>query len=76
MAKRKPNYRKLLGANIRRLAEDQGKSLSQVSEEADVARSHFYAVVQGEKDVTLGWLEKVADVLETDLLVLLSDNRK
>ena len=33
---------------------------------AGASRAHLFAFLKGERDITLGWLEKIAGVLEVD----------
>lgn len=57
-------------ANIRRLAEAQGLSVSMLVDRGGLTRSHFYAVLNGHSSPTLKWVESVAEVLEVSPFAL------
>jgi transcriptional regulator with XRE-family HTH domain len=57
-------------ANIQALARRRGRSLNQVADFAGVSRSQLHNFLRGRSDVTIGWLEQVADSLDVDVLDL------
>jgi hypothetical protein len=61
-----------LARNIRRLARKRGILLSHVPDRAAVGRSHFFAVLGGERSPTLAWLTRVARALGVDVVELLT----
>jgi transcriptional regulator with XRE-family HTH domain len=60
---------------IRETAKQRGIPLSQLSDRAAVARSHFFSVLAGEKSPTLRWLGKIAEALHVDAQELLVRRR-
>jgi hypothetical protein len=60
---------------IREIANRRGIPLSLLSDRADVARSHFWSVLGGEKSPTLRWLAKVACALDVDVEELVRRRR-
>ena len=51
---------------IKQIAKQKRMPVSHVADRAGVSRSHFFAVMSGERSPTLLWVEKVADALEID----------
>lgn len=60
-----------LAANLRERIASRGLSLDTAADLAGVSRRQLYSVLSGERDATVGWLEKLADVLEIDVVDLL-----
>ena len=60
-----------LAENVRTLAEKRGVSLDVLADLAGVSRRQLYNMLSGEHDVTIGWLEKIADALEVEMPELL-----
>lgn len=52
--------------NVRAIAKSKRKPLTVLADLAGVSRPHMFAFLGGRKDVTLGWLEKVALALDVD----------
>lgn len=48
-------------------------SLDSLADFAAVSRRQLYSFLGGEKDATVGWLEKIADALEVQLIDLLRE---
>ncbi len=63
--------RETIAANIRFYAEKRGMSLEAVADFAAVSRRQLF--LGGEKDATVGWLEKVAEALGVELIDLLKE---
>lgn len=59
-----------VASNIRDLSRRRGVSLNKLADFAGVSRRQLYAFLGGEVDVTLGWLERIAEVLQVDVLDL------
>ena len=68
-----PSAHTTIATNIRRLAADRGHALDALADFAGVSRRQLYSFLGGEKDVTIGWLEKVAAALDVKLIDLLAD---
>ena len=60
-----------LAANLRERIASRGLSLDTAADLAGVSRRQLYSVLSGDRDATVGWLEKLADVLEVDVAELL-----
>ena len=52
--------------SIRAAAKKKRKPLTVLADLSGVSRPHLFAFLAGKKDVTLGWLEKVAAGLGVD----------
>ena len=52
--------------NIRQIAARKQMALTGLADFAGVSRSHLFAFLKGERDMTLGRLEKIAGALEVD----------
>lgn len=65
--------RETIAGNIRSLAEQRGMSLDALADFAGVSRRQLYSFLSGEKDATIGWLEKIASALDVDLGDLFKD---
>lgn len=61
----------IIAKNIRALAEEREMSLDSLADFAGVSRRQLYSFLSGEKDATIGWLEKIADALGVELADLL-----
>jgi DNA-binding XRE family transcriptional regulator len=60
-------YTERIGHNVRRLAKERGWPLERVALEAGVSRSHFFYVLSGRRNPSLGTLKKLADALHVDV---------
>jgi len=61
----------IVAENIRIIAKRKKIALIALADFAGVSRAHLFAFLAGKKDVTVGWLAKVAvalDVLPSELL--------
>ena len=65
-----------LAANIRGIAQERQIALTHLPDRAGVTRSHFWAVLRGEKSPTLRWLERLAKALNVDAAELLARRRR
>jgi len=63
---------KRLAANVRRIANERGISLTHLPDHAGITRSHFWAVLAGDKSPTLRWLQTLAKALDVDVADLLA----
>ena len=70
------SLRRVLAANIRRMAGDRGIALNTVADIANISRSHLHAVLGAERAATVDWLEKVAAVLEVEPWELLKPSKR
>jgi transcriptional regulator with XRE-family HTH domain len=70
------SLRRVLAANIRRRAYEQGIALNTIADFADVSRSHLHAVLGSERSATVDWIEKVAVVLEVEPWELLKPAKR
>ena len=61
----------VLADNLRKHAERRGIAVSVLADRAGVSRRQMFGVLSGERDATLGWIEKVAQILEIEVAVLL-----
>ncbi len=67
--------RHIIAVNIRAYASDKALSLDALADFAGVSRRQLYSFLAGEKDVTIGWLEKIAAVLDVELVDLLTERK-
>lgn len=61
----------VLAKNVRAAIARKGVSIDTVADLAGVSRRQLYSVLSGEYDVTVGWLEKLAEVLDAEVWRLL-----
>jgi len=59
-------------ARLRAAARERGLQLTHVPDMAGVSRSHFWDVMAGRKNPTLGWLARVASALQCEPADLLA----
>jgi transcriptional regulator with XRE-family HTH domain len=64
-----------VGANIRQLRHERGLSQEQMAYAIGVHRTYLGGLERGERNVTLKAVERIADWLEVDPLVLLTQPR-
>lgn len=65
----------LLALNLRRLTELRGISLAAVADRSGIDRRELFAVLAGEVDPDLDWLNKLADGLGVRLAALFDDKQ-
>jgi transcriptional regulator with XRE-family HTH domain len=56
----------IVAENVRSLAKQKGMTLDGLADFAGVSRRQLYNLLAGKHDVTLGWLEKVAEALDVE----------
>lgn len=56
--------------NLRRLTEAKGTPLTVVADRTGIDRREFFAMMAGEYDADLDWLNKLADALGVDVTEL------
>ncbi|MFE7835101.1 helix-turn-helix domain-containing protein [Streptomyces sp. NPDC057474] len=66
------NHLAALAANVRRLREIKGLSLSQLSERAGVAKATLFKIEQGQTNPTLDTLATIANALDVSLTELVA----
>lgn len=64
----------LVSENLRRLTEEKGIPLPVVADRAGLDRREFFAVLAGDKEGDLDWLNKVAEALDVDTAELVVDH--
>ncbi|RIR97821.1 helix-turn-helix domain-containing protein [Mycobacteroides abscessus] len=64
---------KIVGLNLRRYRKERGLSQEAFADHVGVHRTYMGAVERGERNLTLQTVEKMADFLNLDPLVLLSE---
>lgn len=62
---------RVLARRIRELAGARALPMSHVADQAGIARSHIWAVLNAERSATLALVQRLADVLAVDPLELL-----
>ncbi|KIG16751.1 hypothetical protein DB30_04095 [Enhygromyxa salina] len=60
--------------NLRRLTKAKGIPLTVVADRAEIDRRQLFAMMAGEYDADLDWLNKLADALEVDVTELFVDH--
>jgi len=65
-----------VASRIRERAEAKGLPLKTLAAEAGISPSHMFAVLNGSRSPTLGWLCRVAEVLGCDPAEFLRKPRK
>lgn len=65
----------LVTENLRRLTEAKGIPLTVVADRAGIDRRELFAMMAGEYDAKLDWLNKLADGLGVHLSELFVDSR-
>ena len=61
----------VLARNLRASIARKGVAIDTVADLAGVSRRQLYSVLSGENDVTVGWLERLAAVLDSEVWLLL-----
>ena len=56
-----------IAANIRSRTEEKGISLNKLADFAGLSRRQLFNFLSGERDITIGWLEKIALALDCDV---------
>lgn len=64
----------LVSENLKRLTEEKGIALATVADRAGLDRRAFFAVLTGELEGDLDWLNKVAEALDVDTADLVEDH--
>ena len=63
----------IVSENLKRLTEEKGVPLATVADRAGLDRRAFFAVLTGEIEGDLDWLNKVADAIGVDTADLVED---
>lgn len=63
-------------ANLRRFTEARGIPLTVVADRAGIDRRELFAMMTGEYDTDLDWLNKLADALGVDVTELFADPKR
>lgn len=61
----------IFGANVRRVRQQRGMTLEALAAEADLAYSYMGGIERGQRNPSLGVVERIANVLESDAHTLL-----
>ncbi len=61
----------IFGANVRRVRLQRGMTLETLATEADLAYSYMGGIERGQRNPSLGVMERIAGVLENELHTLL-----
>lgn len=61
----------IFGANVRRVRLQRGMTLETLATEADLAYSYMGGIERGQRNPSLGVMERIAGVLESELHTLL-----
>lgn len=64
----------VVGRNVRRHRVERGHSQYAFADLVGLHRTYIAAVERGERNITLGTVEKIADAIGVDPLVLLYDD--
>ncbi|WP_275448599.1 helix-turn-helix domain-containing protein [Mesorhizobium retamae] len=64
----------IFGANVRRVRLQRGMTLESLATEADLAYSYMGGIERGQRNPSLGVVERIAMVLESDPHALLRPN--
>jgi transcriptional regulator with XRE-family HTH domain len=64
-------YADRLKRHIQKLSQKRGWTMEQVSQEAGLSRSYFFAIVMGTKSPSLTTLRKISEALKVDVSDLL-----
>ncbi|ATN35454.1 transcriptional regulator [Rhizobium sp. ACO-34A] len=62
----------IFGENVRRIRLERGLTLEAMAAEVDLAYSYLGGIERGQKNPTLDVVERIAKVLDTDPLILLT----
>ena len=65
----------LVTENLRRLTEAKGISLAAVADRAGIDRRELFAMMAGEYDADLAWLNRLADALKVEFIELFKEPR-
>ena len=71
-----PLAHELVTENLRRLTEAKGIPLTVVADRAGIDRRQLFAMMAGEYDADLDWLNKLADALDVDVTDLFVDHTR
>ena len=66
----------LVTENLRRLTEEKGIPLTVVADRAGLDRAEMFAVMAGELEGDLEWLNKVAEALGVEIAELVVDRQQ
>jgi transcriptional regulator with XRE-family HTH domain len=66
----------LVTENLRRLTEAKGIPLTVVADRAGIDRRELFAMMAGEYDADLDWLNRLADALGVHVSEFLVDNKR
>lgn len=61
----------IFGANVRRVRLQRGMTLEALATEADLAYSYMGGIERGQRNPSLGVMERISSVLEIELHTLL-----
>ena len=64
----------LVSENLRRLTEEKSISLAQIADRAGFDRREFFAVLAGDREGDLDWLNRVAEAIGVDTAELVVDH--
>lgn len=62
---------RILARRLRQVAAEKQIPLSHVADRSGIARSHIWSILNGERSATLDLVQRLADALGVDALVLL-----